>query len=471
MRVLGLGLLILGLVILGLAGGGVQAAPDPVERADAIVRRAMTEQHIPGLQIAVVKDGEIVMSRAYGVADLANKTPVTPATIFPINSITKAFTGVAAMREVEAGRLDLAKPIGDYVSGLPEAWRAIEVRRLLSNTSGLPNFNSADPDGEAAWAATLASPVQFPPGQRFEYNQTNYALVQLAINGLRGRAPDAGLAGEQIALAGMSRTGWGDARDAGPGRTVSYGFRRATPDQPSVRTEIFSTRHHAASGMISTAADMARWMIALQGDALLTPAAKQTMWTPVAYSDGKAGQWGMGWLVLDRPAHRAVAMTGGSRSAVYLYPDDKVGVVILTNLAGSTPEDLIDEIAQGFIPGMTLTGVPALRAALAGREGADPAAAVAVFRAANPGFTADEHELNDWGYRLMAFGKPRSALAVLKLTAELYPASGNAFDSLGEAYAANGDSASAVTAYSKSLALDPANSNAVQRLEKLKKQP
>jgi len=461
------GALGLGLLMLGLVAGSASAAPDPVERADAIVRRAMAEQHIPGLQIAVVNDGKIVMSRAYGVADLARQTPVTPGTVFPINSITKAFTGVAAMREVEAGRLDLSKPIGSYVAGLPEAWRGIEVRRLLSHTSGLPNFDDSDGDGKAAWAVTLAKPIRFPPGQRFDYNQTNYALVQMAINGLRGRAPDATLAGEQIALAGMGATGWGDSRDAGPGRVVSYGYRRATPDEPTARTEIFSPMHRAAAGMISTADDMARWLIALQNGALLKPAAKVAMWTPVTYADGKPGQWGMGWLVLDRPARRVVAMTGGSRSAVYLYPDDKVGVVILTNLAGSTPEDLVDEIAQGFIPGMVLTGVPALRAALTGQEGADPAAAVTAFRVANPGFTADEHELNDWGYRLLGFGKPRSALAVLKLTAELYPSSGNAFDSLGEAYAANGDSAAAITAYRRSLALDPSNKNAAEWLKRL----
>lgn len=454
--------------MLGLAATA-QAAPDPVERADAIVRRAMAEQHIPGLQIAVVKDGKIVMSRAYGVADLARQTPVTPGTVFPINSITKAFTGVAAMREVEAGRLDLAKPIGAYVTGLPEAWRGIEVRRLLSHTSGLPDFKDDDGDGSAGWSATLAKPIRFQPGERFDYNQTNYALVQMAINGLRGRPRDATLAAEQFTLAGMAHSGFGDTRDHDPNRVTSYGYRQATPDQPNVRTEIFSALHRAAAGMNSTAGDMAKWLIALQDGKLLRPATRAALWTPVAFNDGKKGQWGMGWLVLDRPTHRAVGMTGGSRSAVYLYPDDKVGVVILTNLAGSTPEDLIDEIAQGFIPGMALTGVPALRAALAGQEGADPAATVAAFNKGNPGFTADEHELNDWGYRLMAFGKPRSALAVLKLTADLNPSSGNAFDSLGEAYAANGDKAAAIVAYRRSLTLDPANKNAEQRLERLEK--
>lgn len=465
------GKLVLGLLMLGLASGAARATEDPVAHADAIVRRAISEQHIPGLQIAVVKDGKIVMSRAYGVGDLVRRTPVTSGTVFPINSITKAFTGVAALREVEAGRLDLSKPIGTYVADLPDAWRGIEIRRLLSHNSGLPDFDDSDGDGAAAWTATMAKPIRFQPGQRFDYNQTNYALVQMAINGLRRRPRDATLAGEQFAIAGMTHSGFGDTRDRDPNRVISYGYRQATPDDPKVRTEIFSPLHRAAAGMNSTATDMARFLIALQDGRLLKPATRAVMWTPVAFNDGRKGQWGMGWLVMQRPDRRVVGMTGGSRSAMYLYPDDKVGVVILTNLAGSTPEDLVDEIAQGFIPGMTLSGVPALRAALTGQEGGDPAAVVARFRAANPGFKPDEHELNDWGYRLLGFGKPRSGLAVLKLTAELYPTSGNAFDSLGEAYAANGDKAAAITAYKKSLSLDPANENAAAWVEKLEKPP
>lgn len=447
------------------------AATDPVERADALVRQAMTERHVPGLQIAVVQNGKVVMSRAYGVADIEAGAPVSRQTIFPLNSITKAFTGIAALREVQAGRLDLSKPIGGYVAGLPETWRAIPVSRLLSHTSGLPDFVDRNGPGEldeaAAWRTALAKPLRFAPGERFDYNQTNYALVQMAINGLRGRASSDTLAGEQIALAGMTRTGYGDSRDGAAGRTVSYSYQGATPETPSVRREIFTPLHRAAAGLNSTADDMARWMIALEDGALLKPEARKTLWTPVAYNDGKLGQWGMGWLVMDRAGRRAVGMTGGSRSAVYLYPDDGVGVVILTNLAGSTPEDLIDEIAQGFIPGMRLTGVAALREALSGQEEADPAATVARFVAARPDFRADEHELNDWGYRLLAFGKPRTALAVLKLTAALNPGSGNAFDSLAEAYQVNGDRAAAIANYRRSLALDPANRNAAQRLETL----
>lgn len=442
----------------------------PADRTEAIVRRFMTDRRVPGAQVVVVKDGAIVFSRAYGLADLAGKTPATPTTTFPINSITKAFTGVAAMREAQAGRLDLDKPIGAYVEGLPETWRDIQVRRLLSHTSGLPDFVPRQKDGAVdeatAWKEALAAPVLFPPGQRFHYCQTNYALVQMAIDRLHGLPVSTPLGGEQFAIAGMTRSRYGDSRDPGPSRATSYGYRRETPDQPAPRQEVFSPLARAAAGLDSTGDDMGRWMIALMDGRLLGAAARKTMWTQVPYTDGQLGQWGLGWLVLERPGRLVVGMTGGSRNAVYLYPDDGVGVAILSNLAGGTPEDVIDEIAQAYVPGMRLTGVAALRAALADQPKTAFAGVIAAQRK-DPAFKPSEHELNDWGYRLLAFGDNAKALAVLSLTADLFPKSGNAQDSLAEAYAANGDKAAAIVHYRRSLALDPGNTNAVNRLKRL----
>lgn len=231
--------------------------------------------------------------------------------------------------------------------------------------------------------------------------------------------------------------------------------------------EIFTPLHRAASGMNSTAQDMAQWLIALQQGKLLGEEARRTMWTRSVFNSGQPGQWGIGWVVYDRPGHRAVGMTGGSRAAMILYPDDGVGVVILTNLSGSAPEDFIDEVGAVYVPGMKLQGVAALRARLEA-EGYDRLPAVlADLRRQDPGFRLDEHELNDWAYRVMSFGRPRDALPLFRLNAELYPASGNVFDSLGEAYKVNGDRGQAVANYRRSLALDPSNDNARRQLESL----
>lgn len=474
-RIIGRGVLVLALLVAGASlAAEPRTAPDPRgEQVDVLMRRAMADRRIPGLQIAVVKDGEIVLSRAYGVANLQTPVPVTDQTVFSINSITKAFTGVAAMREVEAGRLDLNKPVSAYLDGLPEAWRGITIRQLLSHTSGLPDFTrikGVDGDEASAWNTALARPVRFPAGERFEYCQTNYALIQKVINGLNGRPENATLADDQIRLVGMTHTGFGDGRDVTPGKAAGYIYAFAKPGDPGeLRSvyEVFTPLHRAASGMNSTADDMARWMIALQQGRLLGPDAMKAMWTPATFSNGQPGQWGMGWLVLNRSEHRAVSMTGGGRSAMFLYPDDRVGVVILTTLSGAAPEDLIDQVATIFIPGMRLTGVAALRAGLEAQGFDNLPAVVAELRRQDPNFRPDENELNDWGYRLLSYGKPQAALSVLKLGAELYPASGNAYDSLADAYDVNGDRARAIENYRRSLQLDPKNSNATRRLEKL----
>ncbi|QWP79475.1 beta-lactamase family protein [Lysobacter sp. K5869] len=124
----------------------------------------MTEQRIPGLQLAVVKDGRIVLSESYGYANVENKVPVTPKTRFPLNSATKAFTGVALMQLAQDGRVDLDAPASRYLDDLPAAWRAIRVRQLLGYTSGLPDL--VDPRDsivgatETAWQAVKARPLK-----------------------------------------------------------------------------------------------------------------------------------------------------------------------------------------------------------------------------------------------------------------------------------------------------------------------
>lgn len=100
----------------------------------------MEEQRIPGLQIAIVQDGRVTLSESYGLANVENRVPATNTTLFPLNSATKSFTGVAMMQLAEAGLVDLNAPVSRYLDDLPKAWRTVRVRRLLAHTSGLPDI-------------------------------------------------------------------------------------------------------------------------------------------------------------------------------------------------------------------------------------------------------------------------------------------------------------------------------------------
>lgn len=442
---------------------------------DAWAARQMNLRAIPGMQIVVVKDGQVVFSGAWGLANLQTPVPVTPDTVFSINSATKTFTGVEILKLVERGEVDLDAPVSTYLADLPETWRSITVRQLLTHMSGLPDIITRDggyvgQDRTSAIAALADQPLRAAPGERFAYNQTNYLLLQWIVEQARGRSFETAVGQDAFAAFGMTRSGFGDSLDLIPGKADSYRFNRPPAGQPPRLQnvhELFPPFTRAAAGINSSGQDLARWLIALQAGDILRPATLDALWTQGRFNDGRTGEWANGWVVVDRPEHRSVGMSGGGRSAFSVYPDDKVAVIILTNLAGAYPEELIDPVAARFIPGMTLTGVTALRERLEA-EGFDRADRAADDLIARDGATAlPESDLNNWGYRLLAGGKTAEALILMKLIARLYPDSANAYDSLAEVYARSGDRPRAIENYRRSLALDPANTNAVEQLRTL----
>ena len=463
-----------------LAAQAEAARPAPEIGVDRYLGAQMAKLRIPGLAVAVVKDGKIVLVRSYGIASVEFGLPARDDTVFAINSITKAFTGVAAMRAVEAGRLDLSAPVGRYLDDIPEAWRGVTIRQLLSHMSGLPDIMRAptvETDAAAAWQWVRQQPIRFAPGDHFNYCQTNYTLIQRVLNTLEGRAVDAPLAEDQLRLAGMAHTFYGDAYDMIPNKAPTYrwalpgpfvnGYSGAAPDAPrqmKETSERFLPFRRASSGLNSSVIDMANWLIAVSDDRLLTPAARAAMWTPTPFNDGTTGQWGIGWEVFARGSHRAVGMTGGGRAAVFYYPEDGVGVVILTNLTGSFPEDMVDKVASLYAPGLPLTGVPALRIALEDSGYDQASVAAAAIEARHPGLVWPETELNDWGYRLLSTGRSRDAVPLFAFIAHKYPDSVNAHDSLAQAYHVVGDIAASAREYRRVLELDPGNAAAKRHL-------
>ena len=131
------------------------------------IQDVMAERHIPGLQLAVVKDNKIVKLASFGFADLQHQVPVTDKTLFPINSMTKGFTGVAIVQLSERGLLDLNDPIGKHLPELPKAWHPLTIKQLMAHTSGLPEILASNstlsllvPNNiEASWQALVDSLV------------------------------------------------------------------------------------------------------------------------------------------------------------------------------------------------------------------------------------------------------------------------------------------------------------------------
>lgn len=465
-----------------------QVSQSQATRVDSLIRREMRVRRIPGLQVAVVQRGQTVLLKSYGVANVQHAVPVTNQTVFSLNSCTKAFTGVAIMQLVEEGKVDLEAPVSRYVENLPVAWQPVKVRQLLTHVSGLPDIlrKVLDPKSggyvgrdneESSWAKVLALPMEFPIGEQFSYNQTNYVLLGKIIDRFRGKPFVQVFDEQQFRVANLSATSFGDSRDVVPNMVQIYRYVNQIDGKPvgdnklTNAYEEFPAFKRTSSGLNSTASDVARWLIALQqGKLLKTKAALEKLWTAGTYNNGQSTQWALGWMTKPRPSHAAVIATGGGRSAFFVYPNDDLSIVVLTNLAGSFPEEFIDELAGCFNPAIPASDpITALHMQFRQRGFEQSIEVFKDIKQKDPTFQASEDDLNDWAYRMMSRGQLNEALEVFKLNVYLFPKSWNAYDSYGEALFRSGRKDDAIAMYKKSLELNPNNKGGKAMLEQLSK--
>lgn len=484
-------LLLFGLLIPTFSIAQQTTTPDSI---DVFIKNAMQQRHIPALQVAVVRQGKIVKNATYGTANLEYNIPATGENVFSINSITKAFVGVAIMQLAEERKLKITDPISLYIDSLPLAWQKITLQQVLTHISGLPDILDADEqvlghgDENEAMKIVKAQPIEFKAGDKFSYNQTGYVLLGQIITKLSGMHFTKFIEERQFKVAGMKLTRFGDSYDVIPNYAGAYTMTRQLGSSfirnktQGISYMQFPVFFRTAAGILSTATDMANWIIALKAGKLLKqPASIQTMWTPAVLNNGKIGGfnqltngYALGWPTVTRAQHPAVGPVGGGRSALFVYLKDDLSIVVLTNLLGSNPERFIDEIAGYYIPEMHEANgfglspdVQKLRVELLKQSFKDPAGIAAKLKKKDLLFNLSENELNGWGYQLLSQKQPVQSLAIFKLNVVLYPQSANAYDSLGEILELTGNKTDALVNYKKSLALNPQNKNAADRVTAL----
>jgi CubicO group peptidase (beta-lactamase class C family) len=477
---------------LGLLATSVNAQQlSASDSINAFIKSRMQQRHIPALQVAVVRGGKIIKDTTFGTANLEYNIKATDETVFSVNSITKAFVGVAVMQLAEAHKLKITDPLSQYLDSLPDTWKNITLQQVLTHTSGLPDMIDAEEqvighnDEREAMQKVKSLPIEFKPGEKFRYNQTGYVLIGQIITKLSGMHFTRFIEERQFKVANMKLTRFGDSYDVIPNYAGAYTMTRQmgdsfvrnnTPGQAYMQFPVF---FRTAAGIQSTATDMANWVIALKSGKLLKqPSSVELMWKPAVLNNGKIGGfnrltngYALGWPTVTREEHPAAGPVGGGRSALFVYLKDDLSIIVLTNLLQGNPDQFIDEIAGYYIPEMHEAngfGLPRnlkiLRAELL-RQGFDQAIPVAAhLKKENRALNFSENELNGWGYQLFGQKNLPAALAIFRLNVELYPKSANAYDSLAEALEAAGNRAEAIISYKKSLALDPQTKHAADRV-------
>jgi CubicO group peptidase (beta-lactamase class C family) len=461
---------------------------------DAFIKIKMEQKHIPALQLSIVKGGEIVKNASFGTANLEYNIAASDQTIFSLNSITKAFTGVAIMQLSEAGKLKVSDPLSLYLDGLPLAWQKITLQQVLTHTAGLPDIEDENEmilgkgDEQIAMREVKKLPIKSAVGEKFSYNQTGYVLLGQIITKLSGMHFTKFIEERQFKPAGMKSTRFGDSFDVIPNSAGAYTMTRQVGEQfvrnetPGVGYIQFPVFFRTAAGILSTATDMANWIIAIKTGKLLKESKSiETMWRPAVLNNGRIGGfnrltngYALGWPTVTRAEHPAVAPVGGGRSTLFMYQKDDLSIVVLTNLMGSNPDQFVDEIAGYFIPDMKEAngfGLPLslkkLRTELL-KVGFDKGIiAMKNLKKKDPSFNVLEDEVNGWGYQLLAQKKTKEALCIFKLNVSLNKNSANAYDSLGEMFEVVNEKDMALLNYRKSLTLNPENRNAAGRIKAL----
>ncbi len=324
----------------------------------------------PSVSVAVVEDGRVAYVRAFGNADQAAGVAATPGTRYPIASVTKMFTAVAVMQLVERGAVRLDAPLATYLPTAPHG-REVTIRQLLDHTSALWNYgDQAFQDGTSATATTPAAiiaslasrPLEHAPGMKFAYSNTGYVLLGLVVEAV-ARQPLAAYERTHIlGPAAMTETTFGSAP---PGTPAARGYMDATGTAPPTYSLSWL---YADGDVVSTAADVARFDVALMDGRLVRPATFAEMRSAAVDAPelGPGERYGLG---LTLTASGGVVFAGhhggmpGFETENELLPERRFAIVVLSNAFDfPTPRANVAVLAA-VMPSVLAAAAAELRAA------------------------------------------------------------------------------------------------------------
>jgi CubicO group peptidase (beta-lactamase class C family) len=304
---------------------------------DEYLQAEMKKRRIPGLALAVVKNGEVVKVQGYGLANLEHDAPVTPETVFELASVTKQFTATAIMRLSEQGKLKLDDPINKYLPDAPSKWNGITIRHLLTHTGGIVSLEQgfADLSGktevstEELFRSVAKDPLSFAPGERHQYSDAGYFLLGMIIEKVSGQRYRHFLREQFFNSLAMTATSILDQWAIIKHRAAGYMLRNG--ELINIR-RIRQNELPSHFGVLTNVRDLARWDIALAAGKVVSEASLQAMWTPAQLNHGQTYPYGFGWEIERMGDHRLITHSGVTGTEYTRLPDDHLTVIILSNL-------------------------------------------------------------------------------------------------------------------------------------------
>ena len=295
----------------------------------------MESNHVPGVSMAVVEDLQITWLSVYGKADVKAEAPVTTNTLFEAASMSKPLFAYAVMKLVENKRLDLDRPLVDYLGKpyLPDApkHKQITARMVLNHTSGFPNWR------KGGWKSGKPFPLKFDPGTQYGYSGEGFLFLQRVVEKITKEGISPYMRREFMLPTGMPTSSyeWDEKHGAkvGAGHDAKGEVKKAGKRFDEA---------NAAYSLLTTPSEYARFLIEMmnpnRGGHSISADSVTDMLTETSRSKSGDRIYGLGWALSDTSIGRAVSH-GGSNSSGFrcysrFYPDSRNGIVIMSNAAG-----------------------------------------------------------------------------------------------------------------------------------------
>jgi CubicO group peptidase (beta-lactamase class C family) len=337
-------------------GGKPRVTTDDVRAVDSLFA-AYTGTAVPGASVIVIQDGQVVVRRAYGMADLERRVAATPETDYRLASVSKQFTAMAVMLLAQDGKLRFDQPVRDFLAELPPATQAVTVRHLLNHTSGLWDYEALIPgsrteqlsDDDVLALVASKDSLSTPAGMAYCYSNSGYVLLGMIVARVSGMAFPEFLRTRIFGPLRMrSSVAHVEGRDTVPNRAYGYSPRGgafAQTDQSVTSATL------GDGGIYSNVDDLARWDRSLS-DATLIDRGSLTQATTPPVLPGGPSEYGFGWFIdtyRGEKRWRHTGETSGFRNAILRFPGRRLTIVILTNRSSGEPQAIAERIADRLL--------------------------------------------------------------------------------------------------------------------------
>ena len=321
------------------------AQNDISRKVDKSIGKAMTDEAIPGVAVAIIRDGNILFEKGYGVRSVNAAAATDEQTVFSIGSVSKAFTAVGLMLLVQENKLTLDDPIKKYMKGLPASWQNITIRQFMTHTSGIPELKGEKDNGSFEQTLSQVGKMRmaFTPGARQQYNNFNFAVMGKLIEAITGMDYQSFLQKRVFKPAGMVSSGVKPASN-----DMSTGHLEKKGKLVPIETHFNAGDYGVPSGGLQTTlADFVQLSQALYKKQLLRKNMLETMWTPYSPALSNTPGWHSRKTGNELVIHKGGGGTGiGSVCDYKIVPSRNLYVIVMFNKARNkiSPSDITDDI-------------------------------------------------------------------------------------------------------------------------------